>query len=454
MLEKVLVANRGEIALRIIRACNELDIRSVAVYSEADVNSAHVWQADEAVCIGPAPTAKSYLNIAAIISAAEIADVEAIHPGYGFLAENAHFAEICESCGIKFIGPRPEHIRLMGDKLEARKIARREGISVLPGSDGPVTSREEALDVARRIGYPLMIKALAGGGGRGMRMAHNDVSLANAFFTAQSEAEAAFGNPAVYMEKCLDRPRHIEVQILGDSRGSIVHLNERDCSIQRRHQKLIEESPSPRLSARVRAKIGRSAIRLAQAIGYVNAGTVEFLLDKEGYFYFLEMNTRIQVEHPVTEIVTQVDIIKEQLRIAAGKKLKFEQKDVQLYGHAIECRINAEDWERDFTPCPGVITTCIPPGGPGVRVDSHVYSGYEIPAHYDSLVGKLICVGRTRESAVNRMRRALNEYIIEGVKTTIPFYRVVLGDPRFRKGKYSTDFIDQLLEVHKSKRKA
>lgn len=453
MFKKILIANRGEIAMRIIRACKELGIRSVAVYSDADVSSMHVHQADEAICIGPAPAAKSYLNIAAIISAAEVADVEAIHPGYGFLAENAHFAEICESCGIKFIGPRPEHIRLMGDKVEARKIVKKAGITILPGSGGVVSDRKEALDIARRVGYPVMVKAVAGGGGCGLRMAHNDVSLANAFLTAQAEAEAAFGNSDLYVEKSLDRPRHVEVQILSDTRGNVLHLNERDCSIQRRHQKLIEESPSPRLSARVRVKMGRAAVKVAESIGYVNAGTVEFLLDRRGYFYFLEMNTRVQVEHPVTEIVTQVDIVKEQLRIAAGKKLRFEQKDIRLYGHAIECRINAEDWEKDFSPSPGTVTTYSPPGGPGVRLDTHIYSGYRIPCQYDSLIGKLVCVGRTRESAVMRMRRALDEYIIGGVKTTIPFYRYVFSDPRFLKGKYSTNFIDELLEVQKKKKK-
>jgi acetyl-CoA carboxylase biotin carboxylase subunit len=449
MFEKILVANRGEIALRIIRACKELGIRSVAVYSEADVNSMHVRQADEAICIGPAPSAKSYLNIAAIISAAEIADVEAIHPGYGFLSENAHFAEICESCGIKFIGPTPEHIRLMGDKAEARRVVKKAGIAVLPGSDGVVSDRDEALKVARQVGYPVMVKAAAGGGGRGLRLAHNDVSLVNAFLTAQTEAEAAFGNPGVYIEKRLDHPRHIEVQLLADRKGNIVHLNERDCSIQRRHQKLIEESPSPAITSRLRNKIGRAAVRVAEAIKYINAGTVEFLLDQEDHFYFLEMNTRVQVEHPVSEVVCQVDIVKEQIRIAARKKLRFEQKDVVIHGHAIECRINAEDWEKDFAPSPGKITTYCPPGGPGVRVDSHVYAGYEMPSQYDSMMGKLICVGRSRRTAVKRMERALDEYIVGGVKTTIPLHRIILRDPRFRKGRYSTDFVDELLPAHK-----
>jgi acetyl-CoA carboxylase biotin carboxylase subunit len=452
MFEKVLIANRGEIALRIIRACKELGIRTVAVYSEADVNSMHVRLADEAICIGPAQSSKSYLNIAAIISAAEIADVGAIHPGYGFLAENAHFAEICESCGIKFIGPRPENIRLMGDKVEALKAAKKAGISTMPGSEGAVNDRDAALAVAKRIGYPVMVKAVAGGGGRGMRIAHNDVSLANAFLTAQAESEAGFGNSAVYIERRLERPRHVEVQILADSKGNVIHLNERDCSIQRRHQKLIEESPSPRLSPRVRARLGRAAVRLAQAIGYVSAGTVEFLLDRNDYFYFLEMNTRIQVEHPVTEIVTQVDIVKEQIRIAQGKALKLQQSNVRISGHAIECRINAEDWERDFTPCPGKMTVYSAPGGPGVRVDSHAYAGYEIPSYYDSMIGKIICVGHTRESALSRMRRALDEYIIQGVKTTIPLHRLILSDPRFRRGKYYTDFVDHLMEVQKKKR--
>lgn len=452
MFEKILIANRGEIALRVIRACKELGIRSVAVYSDVDVNSMHVRMADEAICIGPAPSAKSYLNIAGIISAAEIADVEAIHPGYGFLAENPHFAEICESCGIRFIGPKPENIRLMGDKVQALRSARAAGLEVLPGSEGLVKDRDEALKVAHRIGYPVMIKAVAGGGGRGLRLAHNDVSLANAFLTAQAEAEAAFGNPGVYIEKRLEQPRHVEVQILGDTRGNVVHLNERDCSIQRRHQKLIEESPSPRLSPKLRARMGRAAVRLAETIGYVSAGTVEFLLDRHDNYFFLEMNTRIQVEHPVTEIVTETDIVKEQFRIATGDALRVVQSAVQIHGHAIECRINAEDWERDFAPCPGRVTAYLPPGGPGVRVDSHVYQGYEIPSQYDSMVAKVICVGHTRESAITRMQRALDEYVIEGIKTTIPCHRFILSDPRFRKGKYYTDFVDELMDVQRKKK--
>ncbi|MEI6632410.1 MAG: acetyl-CoA carboxylase biotin carboxylase subunit [Chlamydiota bacterium] len=452
MFEKILIANRGEIALRVIRACKELGIRSVAVYSDIDANSMHVGMADEAICIGPAASAKSYLNIAAIISAAEIADVEAIHPGYGFLAENPHFAEICESCGIRFIGPKPENIRLMGDKVEALRTARAAGIEILPGSEGVVNDRDEALRVARRIGYPVMIKAVAGGGGKGLRLAHNDVSLANAFLTARTEAEAAFGNPGVYIEKRLEQPRHVEVQILADTRGNVIHLNERDCSIQRRHQKLIEESPSPRLSPKLRTRMGRAAVRLAEKIGYVSAGTIEFLLDRNDNYYFLEMNTRIQVEHPVTEIVTETDIVKEQFRIATGESLKIVQSAVQIHGHAIECRINAEDWERDFAPCPGTVTAYHPPGGPGVRVDSHVYAGYEIPSHYDSMVAKVICVGHTRESAVTRMQRALDEYVIEGIKTTIPCHRFIMSDPRFRKGKYYTDFVDELMEVQRKKK--
>ena len=445
MFEKILIANRGEIALRVVRACREMSIKSVAVYSEADESSLHARFADEAICIGAAPSKDSYLHIPSIISAAEICDVEAIHPGYGFLAENAHFAEICESCNIKFIGPSPSSIMMFGDKSKARQIMKESGIPVLPGSEGNIETHDEAVKVARKIGYPVMVKAARGGGGRGLRVAHNDISLANAFLAARSEAEAAFGNSDIYIEKQLEHPRHIEFQILADGHGKILHLNERDCTIQRRHQKLIEESPSPAVDGKLRARMGRTAIKVAEIAGYESAGTVEFLLDKKGNYYFLEMNTRIQVEHPITEVVTQIDIVKEQIRIAGGKKLKFDQKDIQIHGHAIECRINVEDPFRDFAPSPGRITDYFPPGGPGIRIDSHVYSGYEIPNYYDSMVAKVITVGRLRETAIMRMQRALDEYIIGGVKTTLPFHRKVLADPRFRKGRYTTSFVDEFL---------
>ena len=445
MFEKILIANRGEIALRIIRACREMDIRTVAVYSKADEYSLPARFADEAICIGAAPSQDSYLHVPSIISAAEICDVGAIHPGYGFLAENAHFAEICESCNIRFIGPAPSVIRLFGDKSEARQIMKEEGIPVLPGSEGNVETHDEAIKIARKLGYPVMVKAAQGGGGKGLRVAHNDISLANAFMAAKSEAEAAFGNSDIYIEKQFEHPRHIEFQILADGHGNILHLNERDCSIQRRHQKLIEESPSPALEGKLRARMGKTAVRVAEIAGYESAGTVEFLLDKKGDYYFIEMNTRVQVEHPVTEVVTQIDIVKEQIRIAWGKKLEFEQKDIRMHGHAIECRINAEDPSRDFSSCPGKITDYFPPGGPGIRVDSHVYSGYEIPVHYDSMIAKVITVGRLRETAIMRMQRALDEYIIGGVKTTLPFHRKVLADPRFRKGRYTTSFVDEYL---------
>ena len=443
MFEKILIANRGEIALRIIRACREMNIRTVAVYSTADEYSLHVRFADEAICIGPPPSQESYLHVPSIISAAEVCDVEAIHPGYGFLAENAHFAEICESCNIRFIGPTPDAIRLFGDKSMARQIMKKEGIPILPGSEGNVETHEEAVKIARTIGYPVMIKAAQGGGGRGLRIAHNDISLANAFMAAKSEAEAAFGNSDIYIEKLVDGPRHIEFQILADTHGNVLHLNERDCTIQRRHQKLIEESPSPAVGSKLRAKMGRMAVKVAEIAGYTSAGTVEFLMDRKGNFYFLEMNTRIQVEHPVTEVVTQIDLVKEQIRLARGEKLGFEQNDIRMHGHAIECRVNAEDPSRDFCPSPGKITEYFPPGGPGIRIDSHVYAGYEIPVYYDSMIAKLITVGRMRETAIMRMQRALGEYIIGGVKTTLPFHRKVLADPRFRRGRYTTSFVDE-----------
>ncbi|MBL7196872.1 MAG: acetyl-CoA carboxylase biotin carboxylase subunit [Candidatus Omnitrophica bacterium] len=446
MFSKILIANRGEIALRIIRACKELNIRTVAVYSETDKDSLHVRFADEAVCIGSGPATNSYLNIPAIVSAAEITDVEAIHPGYGFLAENTHFAEICESCQIKFIGPNPESIRLMGDKMVARETMRKAGLLITPGSTSTVKSKEEALRIAHRIKYPVIIKAAAGGGGKGMRICHNDVRLISALMTAQTEAEASFGNPDVYIEKYIDEPRHIEFQIIADNYGRIVHLRERDCSIQRRHQKLLEESPSPALDSKLRKKIGEMAIRGAKAVNYHNVGTMEFLLDKNGDFYFMEMNTRVQVEHPVTEMVTNIDIIKEQIKIAAGEKLSFQQDDVKFNGHAIECRINAEDPQNHFIPSPGKIETLNLPGGPNVRVDTHIYQDYTISPYYDSMLAKLIVHGSNRRETINSMKRALDEFIIEPIKTTIPFHKQVLNNQSFKDGKFSTHFIENLLK--------
>ena len=446
MFSKILVANRGEIALRIIRACKEMGVRTVAVYSQADADSPHVHLADEAVCIGAAPTSQSYLNIPAIISAAEITDVDAIHPGYGFLSENAHFAEICGSCQIKFIGPRPEAIRAMGDKMAARETMRKVGVPIIPGTSEAVKSKEEALKIAKKIKYPVIIKAAAGGGGRGMRVCHNEVRLVSALMTAQHEAEKAFGNSAVYIEKYLERPRHIEFQILADTHGHMVHLYERDCSIQRRHQKLLEESPSPALDWKLRKKMGEMAIKAAKAVNYTNAGTIEFLLDDDGRFYFIEMNTRVQVEHGVTELVTGIDIVKEQIRIAAGEKLSVKKQDkVPLRGHAIECRINAEDPANDFAPSPGMIDRYNAPGGPGIRLDSHAHAGYRVPSHYDSMVGKLMAYGRNRPEAISIMQRALEEFIIEPIKTTIPIHREILKNPLFRRGLVYTDFIPRLL---------
>jgi acetyl-CoA carboxylase biotin carboxylase subunit len=445
MFQKILIANRGEIALRVIQACKELGINTVAVYSQADSDSLHVKLADEAICIGAPPSINSYLHIPSIISAAEITDVEAIHPGYGFLAENIHFAEICESCNIKFIGPTPDNIRDMGDKAVARQIAKRAGAPIVPGSDGPISDKEEALRLAKKIGYPVVIKAVAGGGGRGIRVAHNDIALANAFFTAQAEAEKAFANSRLYIEKYIEQPRHIEIQILADSKGNTIHLGERDCTIQRRHQKLLEESPSPVVDKKLRKEMGHVAVKIAKEIDYVNAGTIEFLMDKSGDFYFMEMNTRIQVEHPVTEMVTGVDIVKEQLQIASGEKLEYEQKDVEIRGWAIECRINAEDPANNFSPSPGKITKYHMPGGPGIRVDSHIYAGGFISPYYDSMLAKLIAYGRDRNEAIKRINRALSEYVIEGVKTTIPFHEMVVNNPRFHSGKYATDFIEHVM---------
>ncbi len=445
MFSKILIANRGEIALRIIRACKELGIRTVAVYSEADRNCLHVRFADEAICIGQPASNKSYLNIPAIISAAEITDVEAIHPGYGFLAENPHFAEICESCNIKFIGPTAENIRLMGDKMNARNTMQKAGLPIIPGSTGIIKNKDEAVKVAKKIGYPVIIKASAGGGGKGMRICHNDITLASSFITAQSEAEANFGNPAVYIEKYLEKPRHIEIQILADNHGHVLHLGERDCSIQRRHQKLLEESPSSAVDYKLRKRLGELAVKAAKAVNYTNVGTMEFLLDKHNNFYFMEMNTRIQVEHPVTELVTGLDLIKEQIFVASGGKLKIRQDDIKFKGAAIECRINAEDYENNFMPSPGKIEMLNLPGGPGVRLDTHIYPGYEIPPYYDSLIAKLIVHGNNREEAIRIMRRALNEFIISPVKSTVNFHIRLLDNPLFIKGDISTHFVQEML---------
>jgi acetyl-CoA carboxylase biotin carboxylase subunit len=443
VFKKILIANRGEIALRVIRACKELGIRTVAVHSEADADSLHVRYADEDVCIGKGPSKLSYLSIPSIISAAEITDAEAIHPGYGFLSENAHFAEVCESCNIKFIGPSPETIRMMGDKITAKNTAKAAGVPLIPGSEGGVSDEKEVVAIAKRIGYPVIIKATAGGGGRGMRVAHTDVSVVNAFQTARQEAQAAFGNPDVYIEKYVEDPRHVEIQILADEFGNVLHLGERDCSVQRRHQKLIEESPSMALDDGLRSQMGQAAIALAKAAHYVNAGTVEFLVDKHGKFYFMEMNTRIQVEHPVTEFVTGIDILKEQLRIAAGEPLNMPGKELRLRGHAIECRINAEDPDKNFMPSPGKITHYHAPGGIGVRVDSHAYQEYTIPPFYDSMIAKLIVHGRDRDEAIARMLRALDEYVIEGIKTTIPFHKRVLANQQFQRGQVTTSFVEK-----------
>ena len=445
MFNKVLIANRGEIALRVIRACKELGIKTVAVYSEADKDSLPVRFADEAICIGEPKSSESYLNIPAIISAAEITDVDAIHPGYGFLSERAHFAEICESCKITFIGPPPVAIRKMGDKSVAKDTMRQAKIPTVPGSDGVVKNEQDAIKIAERINYPVMIKASAGGGGKGMRIAHNRPSLVSSLQTAQTEAQAAFGNNEVYIEKYIDGARHIEIQVLADKFGNTIHLRERECSIQRRHQKLIEETPSPAINSKTREKMGETAVKVAKAVGYYSAGTVEFILDKNGSFYFMEMNTRIQVEHPITELITGVDLVKEQIRIAAGEKLKLAQKDISCNGHAIECRINAEDPDNNFMPSPGKVTMYHSPGGLGVRIDSHLYTGYSVPPYYDSLIAKLIVHADDRRQAIARMRCALGEFIVEGIKTTIPFHLRVLDNPDFQKGEYSTKFIEEKL---------
>ena len=448
MFEKVLVANRGEIAVRIIRACKELNIRTVAVYSEADANSMHVQMADEAICIGKSPSSESYLRIDRIISAAEIADVDAIHPGYGFLSENAHFADVCENCNIRFIGPSSRAMAALEDKAVSRALAKKAGVPTPPGSEGTVEKEQDALATAKKIGYPVMIKAVAGGGGRGMRVAHNDISLVKGYHTARTEAEKCFGNSGVYIEKYIENPHHIEFQILGDNRGNIIHLNERDCSVQRRNQKVVEESPSPLLEHKhkgLRKTMGKAAIKIAEMAHYTNAGTVEFIVDDHGNFFFLEVNKRIQVEHPITEEVTGIDLVRQQIMIAMGEPLRIAQSDVHIKGHAIECRINAEDPFDDFRPSPGRIEMYYAPGGRGVRVDSHAYAGYMIPPHYDSMIGKLITFGKDRREAMDKMSRALGEYMITGVKTTIPFEMAILQDPNFRRGVYSTNFIEQLL---------
>jgi len=448
MFEKILVANRGEIAVRIIRACKEMNIRTVAVYSEVDANSMHVQMADEAICIGKAASSESYLRIDRIISAAEIADVDAIHPGYGFLSENAHFADVCESCNIRFIGPSSRAMNALENKTISRDLAKRAGVRTPPGSDGAVENEQDAVATAKRIGYPVMIKAIAGGGGRGMRAAHNDVSLVKGYHTARNEAEKAFGNSGVYIEKYIENGHHIEFQIMGDQRGNIIHLNERDCSVQRRNQKLVEETPSPLIDGKfkdLRKKMGKAAVRIAEVAHYTNAGTVEFLVDDQGNYFFLEVNKRIQVEHPITEEATGFDLVKLQIAVAMGEQLRISQSDVRIRGHAIECRINAEDPFDDFRPCPGRVEMYYPPGGFGTRVDSHVYAGYTIPPNYDSMIGKLITVGKDRREAMDRMSRALGEYMITGVKTTIAFEQAIMQDPNYRRGVYSTSFLEQLL---------
>ncbi len=446
MFKKILVANRGEIAVRVIRACRELGVPSVAVYSDADADSLHVRLADEAVCIGPPPAPESYLNVPRIIAAAEVTGADAIHPGYGFLSENPDFAEVCESCRISFIGPTSAQIRAMGDKANAREAMVAAGVPVVPGSDGPVDDVDEALATADRIGYPVIIKAVAGGGGKGMRVAPDRDAFAANFRMARNEAQAAFGNGAVYIERYLARPRHVEVQVMGDRHGSVVHLGERDCSVQRRHQKLIEESPSPAVTPKLREEFGRAALAGTRAIEYAGAGTMEFLLDETGEFFFMEMNTRLQVEHPVTEMVTGLDLVAEQIRVAAGEPLSFSQEEVRLRGHSIECRINAEDPDHNFRPHPGTIDFLHLPGGPGVRVDTHLYQGYRIPTQYDSMIGKIIVWAEDRLKAVDRMRGALEELVVDGIRTTVPFHLRVLSHHAFREGDVNTHFIERLMD--------
>jgi len=451
VFEKILIANRGEIALRIQRACRELGIRTVVVHSEADTEAKYVKLADESVCIGPPAAQASYLNIPAIISAAEVTDAEAIHPGYGFLAENADFAEKVEGSGFVFIGPRPENIRLMGDKVSAKQAMEKAGVPTVLGSAGELPADpKDIVKIARKLGYPVLVKSAGGGGGRGMRIVHTEAALLNAVAVTRAEAQAAFGNPSVYLERFLENPRHIEIQVLADSAKNAVHLGERDCSIQRRHQKVIEEAPAPELAAKLRDRIGERCVEACRKIGYRGAGTVEFLYE-EGEFYFIEMNTRIQFEHPVTEMVTGVDIVQEQIRIAAGEKLRLRQKDVELRGHAIECRINAEDPYR-FTPSPGRIVSYHPPGGPGIRVDTHIYQGYRVPPDYDSLIGKVIAYGATREQAINRMRVALSEMVVEGIQTNLPLHRELVNDTHFLRGGVSIHYLEQKLAQEQKKK--
>ena len=451
MFNKVLIANRGEIAVRIIRACRELGVKSVVVYSKADADSMAVQLADEAVCIGAPQPSESYLLIERLLTVAAICDVDAIHPGYGFLSENAYFAEACRRHGIAFIGPTSEAMKALGDKNAARDTMKKAGVPVTPGSDGLIHNEKEALEMAKKLKYPVIIKAVAGGGGRGMRIAHNDASLRQGFHAARTEAENAFGNGDLYMEKFLVNPRHIEVQILADNFGNVIHLGERDCSVQRRNQKLIEETPSPAISAKLREKLGQAAVKAAKAANYTSAGTIEFLLDPDtkDKFYFMEMNTRIQVEHPVSEMITGIDLVKAQIEIAAGMKLKIRQKDVVFSGHAIECRINAEDPAHNFAPCPGQIELFIPAGGPNVRMDTHAYSGYFIPPYYDSLIGKLIVWGHNRAEALAVCHRALDEIVVKGVKTTIPFQQRILGHKNFIEGKYDTGFVENVIQKAK-----
>ncbi|HLG58531.1 MAG TPA: acetyl-CoA carboxylase biotin carboxylase subunit [Vicinamibacterales bacterium] len=444
MFKKILIANRGEIALRIIHACRELGVKTVAVYSEADENSLHVRFADEDVCIGPPRSADSYLNVPAIISAAEITGADAIHPGYGFLSESAYLAEVCEACHIRFIGPDPSVIKLLGDKARAKKAMKKAGVPMLPGSDGPVTGEEQALKVAKDVGYPVIVKAVAGGGGRGMRVVRNAGDMPNALKTAQREAEAAFGNGDVYIEKYLENPRHIEFQIIGDHHGNVVHLGERECSIQRRHQKLIEESPSPALSDKVRKKMGAVVVDAAKAVQYTNAGTFEFLMDRDGRFYYMETNTRLQVEHPVTEMVTGIDIVKEQIRIAAGERLSFKQSEVTFTGHSMECRVNAEDPET-FAPSPGTIHAFSVPGGPGVRIDTFAHAECTISPYYDSMIAKIIVHGRDRQEAIARMRRVLEMTVIEGISTSVPLHLKILAEADFQAGRLGTSFMERFM---------